>query len=51
MCRMRGAIQLYRTTIAQAHKDDDITTARLFEAILEDEADHHDTFTGLLEEV
>ena len=39
------AIQLYRTTIEQAFKDDDIVTRKLFEAILADEEDHHNLFT------
>lgn len=46
-----GAIELYKSTIAMAKKEEDITTARLFQKILEDEEEHHDTFTGLLEEI
>ena len=45
------AIALYRQTIQTARKEDDITTARLFEEILQDEEEHHDTFTSLLEDV
>ena len=37
-----GAIEL-------AQKEGDTTTARLFRKILEDEEEHHDVFTGLLE--
>jgi len=44
-----GAISLYRTIIETAQKEGDITTARLFRRILEDEEEHHDTFTSLLE--
>jgi bacterioferritin len=46
-----GAIALYKQIIEAARKEGDITTARLFEDILEDEEEHHDTFTSLLEEI
>ena len=46
-----GAISLYKATIALAEKGGDITTKTLFEKILEDEEEHHDTFTSLLEEI
>jgi bacterioferritin len=46
-----GAITLYKQIIEAARKEGDITTARLFEDILEDEEGHHDTFTSLLEEI
>lgn len=46
-----GAIKLYKQTIELAQKEGDITTARLFRQILEDEEEHHDTFTALLEEI
>jgi len=46
-----GAIALYKKTIELARKEGDITTAKLFEKILQDEEEHHDTFSGLLEEV
>ncbi|UCB52824.1 MAG: ferritin [Candidatus Zixiibacteriota bacterium] len=45
------AIALYKQTIQKARKEDDITTARLFEQILQDEEEHHDTFTSLLEDI
>lgn len=45
-----GAISLYKTIIDTAQQEGDITTARLFRKILEDEEEHHDTFTSLLEE-
>jgi bacterioferritin len=44
-----GAIVLYKKIIAAADKEGDITTRKMFEGILGDEEDHHDTFTGLLE--
>jgi bacterioferritin len=44
-----GAIELYGKIIAVAEKEGDGTTAFLFRGILQDEEDHHDTFTTLLE--
>ena len=46
-----NAINLYKQIIAQACKENDITTAHLFEEILEDEEEHHDLFTTLAEEL
>jgi len=46
-----NAITLYKEIIAKAHEEKDITTARLFEEILEQEEEHHDFFTSLLEEL
>jgi bacterioferritin len=46
-----GAITLYRQIVEMAQKEGDTTTARLFRQILSDEEEHHDTFTGLLEEI
>ena len=46
-----NAINLYKEIIAQAKKENDITTARIFEEILEDEEEHHDLFTTLSEEL
>jgi len=46
-----NAIQLYRKIIHKAQEADDFTTARLFRKILEDEEEHHDTFSGLLEDL
>jgi bacterioferritin len=43
------AINLYKQAIEVAQKDGDITTEELFREILEDEEEHHDTFTSLLE--
>jgi bacterioferritin len=46
-----GAITLYKQIIAAARKEGDETTKKLFHSILADEEEHHDTFTGLLEEL
>lgn len=46
-----GAIELYKQIIETARKEGDETTKRLFRHILSDEEEHHDTFTGLLEEI
>ncbi len=43
------AIALYKEIIKVAKDEDDTTTRKLFEDILRDEEDHHNTFTGLLE--
>jgi bacterioferritin len=43
------AIELYKKIITQAGSEGDSTTRLLFEEILADEEDHHDTFTTLLE--
>ena len=43
------AIALYKQVIRMAAEDNDSTTRRIFEDILEAEEDHHDTFTKLLE--
>lgn len=45
------AIKLYKEIIEKARKENDITTAVLFEGILKDEEEHHDFFTSLLEEI
>ena len=44
-----GAIALYKKIIGVARKAGDEVTLRLFQRILEDEEEHHDTFVGLLE--
>jgi len=46
-----GAITLYKQIIEMARKEKDETTNRLFREILQQEEDHHDTFTTLLEEI
>jgi bacterioferritin len=45
------AILLYKKIIEQAQKEGDVTTAFMFKDILEDEEEHHDLFTTMLEEV
>jgi bacterioferritin len=45
------AVEMYKGIIALATKEGDITTAFMFKDILEDEEDHHDLFTTMLEEV
>jgi len=47
----KNAIDLYKTIIEMAQKEGDTTTAFIFKQILEDEEDHHDTFTTLLEDL
>lgn len=47
----QGAITLYKQIVEVARNEGDETTNRLFRQILEDEEDHHDTFTSLLEEI
>ncbi len=42
------AIELYRKIIRKALDEEDYTTAKLFEQILEDEENHHDYFTSVL---
>jgi bacterioferritin len=42
------AIDLYKAIIKQAQSESDTTTRLLFEQILAEEEDHHDTFTTLL---
>jgi bacterioferritin len=46
-----NAIKLYQGIIDKARKADDETTNRLFREITQQEEDHHDTFTTLLEEL
>lgn len=43
------AIDLYKKIIQKAREEGDITTAKIFEDILKDEEEHHNTFTSLLE--
>jgi bacterioferritin len=45
------AIKLYKQIIDKARAENDETTNRLFREILEEEEDHHDTFSTLLEEI
>ncbi|MDH5816068.1 MAG: ferritin-like domain-containing protein [Candidatus Nezhaarchaeota archaeon] len=46
-----NAIKLYKEIIEKARKENDITTATIFEGILKEEEEHHDFFTSLLEEL
>ena len=45
------AIEMDQGIIELATKEKDITTAFMFKEILEDEEEHHDLFTTMLEEV
>jgi bacterioferritin len=45
------AIEMYRQIIEMATKENDVTTAFMFKEILEDEEEHHDLFTSMLETV
>jgi bacterioferritin len=45
------AITMYKGIIEMAQKEKDVTTAFIFKEILEDEEEHHDLFTTMLEEV
>jgi bacterioferritin len=44
-------ILLYKKVVVQALKEGDITSSFLFKEILEDEEEHHDLFTTMLEKV
>jgi bacterioferritin len=44
------AIEMYKTIVELALKEGDMTTAHMFREILEEEEDHHDLFTTMLEE-
>jgi len=46
-----NAIKLYTQIVEMARKEGDETTNRLFREILQQEEDHHDTFTTLLEDL
>jgi len=46
-----GAINLYKQGIEIAMKEGDLVTAKLFRNTLEDEEEHHDFFTSLLEDM
>ena len=46
-----GAIALYQKIVDMARKEGDETTNRLLREILQQEEDHHDTFTTLLEDL
>lgn len=44
------AIAMYKDIIKLAEKENDYTTKKLFEQILADEENHHNTFSNLLED-
>lgn len=46
-----NAISLYKNIIKVAIDEGDITTKKIFEDILKDEEEHHDTFTSIFEEI
>lgn len=46
-----GAIKMYKQIIEMTKKEGDEGTKRMFQKILADEEEHHDTFSGLLEEI
>ena len=46
-----NAVDFYKEIIEKATKEGDVTTAFIFKEILEQEEDHHDTFTTLLEDL
>ena len=46
-----NAINLYKQITEAAFKEGDVTTSFLFKQILQQEEDHHDTFTTLLEDL
>ncbi len=46
-----NAIKMYTQIVEMARKEGDETTNRLFREILQQEEDHHDTFTTLLEDL
>ena len=46
-----NAVTLYKKIIDAAFKEGDVTTGFLFKQILQQEEDHHDTFTTLLEDL
>jgi len=44
-----GAIKMYKEIMELAQKEGDVATKEIFEEIEEDEEEHHDFFTSLLE--
>ncbi len=46
-----AAIKLYKDIIKMAEKEGDVVSKKMFESILADEEEHHDMFTGILEEI
>ncbi len=46
-----GGISLYKQIVAKARSEGDLATAHLFEDILQQEEEHHDTFTTMIEDL
>lgn len=46
-----NAIEMYKGIVEMAQKEGDITTSFIFKEILEDEEEHHDTFTTIAEDL
>ena len=46
-----NTIELYKQVIEATQEEKDVTTAFTFKEILEDEENHHDTFTTLMEDL
>jgi bacterioferritin len=46
-----NAIKMYKGIIEVATEEKDVTTAFIFKEILEQEEEHHDTFTTLMEDL
>jgi bacterioferritin len=46
-----NAIKMYKEIVEVATEEKDVTTAFIFKEILEDEEEHHDTFTTLMEDL
>lgn len=46
-----NAIVMYKKIIAKAREENDLATAFMFEDILKQEEDHHDTFSTLMEDL
>jgi len=46
-----NAVKLYKQIITKARSENDETTAEMFEEILSQEEDHHDTFSTLIEDL
>ncbi|NWF86289.1 ferritin [Candidatus Bathyarchaeota archaeon] len=46
-----NAIAMYKGIAEMAQKEGDVTTAFIFKEILEDEEEHHDTFTTMAEDI
>lgn len=46
-----NAIKMYKEIITVATEEKDVTTAFIFKQILEQEEEHHDTFTTLMEDL